>query len=371
MKTETPPSDAGAALSVDLPLPPPATQEPAGELAAQAPEAFDAEVVEPPSVALVAVESSGSLAQDHQAFGPADVLRNFLEGKTKNTLVNYQNDLRAFTKWRGFDSQKEALGDLLSMDGPHANALMLRWLAEMSKEVVGRGKPLSSGTQARRLSTFRSCTKVARLLGLITWTLEIEGPKVEAYRDTRGPSIEEVQAMMLACSNHRDRALVHLTASLGLRRVEICQLNREDYDRERRQLSVLGKGNKTFVFTVPTVAVEYLNTLIDTDKIIDPKAPIFQPVNRPGQRLSTNGVYEIVERIGKNAGLTAHPHGLRHMAITTGLDEADGDVRRVRRFSRHAKVETVMVYDDSRRDDAGEIAELVSNRLAGRKKEGE
>jgi integrase len=54
------------------------------------------------------------------------------------------------------------------------------------------------------------------------------------------------------------------------------------------------------------------------------------------------------------------PHGLRHAAITTALDVTRGDVRAVQRLSRHAKVDTVLVYDDARRDLGGEVAKLIA-----------
>jgi hypothetical protein len=54
-----------------------------------------------------------------------------------------------------------------------------------------------------------------------------------------------------------------------------------------------------------------------------------------------------------------NPHGLRHQGITRALDLAKGDVRKVRRFSRHAKLETLLRYDDNRRDEAGAIAHLL------------
>ncbi len=47
-------------------------------------------------------------------------------------------------------------------------------------------------------------------------------------------------------------------------------------------------------------------------------------------------------------GLRLTPHKLRHSAITAALDATGGDVRRVQRLSRHARLETVMVYDDNR-----------------------
>jgi integrase len=60
------------------------------------------------------------------------------------------------------------------------------------------------------------------------------------------------------------------------------------------------------------------------------------------------------------ASCGTHPHELRHQGITRALDLVGGDVRRVQRFSRQANLETLLRYDDHRRDEAGAIAQLLS-----------
>jgi integrase/recombinase XerC len=50
---------------------------------------------------------------------------------------------------------------------------------------------------------------------------------------------------------------------------------------------------------------------------------------------------------------------LRHQGITRALDLAGDDVRKVRRFSRHAKLDTLLKYDDNRRDEAGALARML------------
>jgi integrase/recombinase XerC len=77
--------------------------------------------------------------------------------------------------------------------------------------------------------------------------------------------------------------------------------------------------------------------------------------------LTHDGVYAIVRAYGKAAlGRPIRPHALRHTAITLALDVARGDVRKVRSFSRHADVRTVMIYDDNRQDHGGKLAEAIS-----------
>jgi integrase/recombinase XerC len=71
----------------------------------------------------------------------------------------------------------------------------------------------------------------------------------------------------------------------------------------------------------------------------------------------------MVGALGRRAGLPrpARPHGLRHQGITRALDLFSGDVRKVQKFSRHATLETLLIYDDARRDDAGQIARALGN----------
>jgi hypothetical protein len=75
------------------------------------------------------------------------------------------------------------------------------------------------------------------------------------------------------------------------------------------------------------------------------------------------GDYGVVRALARHAGLDGviSPHRLRHAAITQALDGTGGDVRRVKRFSRHAKIDTLLAYDDNRTDQAGEVSALLAN----------
>jgi integrase/recombinase XerC len=57
------------------------------------------------------------------------------------------------------------------------------------------------------------------------------------------------------------------------------------------------------------------------------------------------------------------PHRIRHSAITAALDATDGNVRKVQKLSRHANLETLMVYDDNREKAQLEITELLDDLL--------
>jgi integrase/recombinase XerC len=78
--------------------------------------------------------------------------------------------------------------------------------------------------------------------------------------------------------------------------------------------------------------------------------------------MSGNGLYVVIEKLGKKAGVKVKPHGLRHAAITKALEETHGNLRAVQKFSRHKDPKMLMVYDDARQDLQGQVAELVDSR---------
>jgi integrase/recombinase XerC len=67
----------------------------------------------------------------------------------------------------------------------------------------------------------------------------------------------------------------------------------------------------------------------------------------------------VVKKLGKKAGVNVKPHGLRHSAITRVLDFTNGDICKVRQFSRHKSHDLLIRYDDNRKDFAAEISNLV------------
>ena len=60
---------------------------------------------------------------------------------------------------------------------------------------------------------------------------------------------------------------------------------------------------------------------------------------------------------------TVRPHGLRHTAITEALEVSGGNLRAAARFSRHQRLETILIYDDNRTDVAGQLAAKVTSRF--------
>lgn len=295
----------------------------------------------------------------------------FLAGRNARTLAAYRADLADFAAFVGAASVEEAAGALLGNGHGAANELALAYRAHLTE----RG--LAPATIGRRLAALRSLAKLARTLGMVPWTLEVESPRARSYRDTRGPGADGYRALLAAVDGRhekaaRDRALLHLLFDLALRRSEVVGLDVEDVEAEtvtdigRGTVAVLGKGKlQTERLSLPTptrAALEdWLRVRPDVVEA-DGRRPLFVNFDRAGAagRLSGTGLYGLVQKLGRRVGLAVRPHGLRHAAITEALDRTHGNVRAVRSFSRHAKLDTLNVYDDARRDLGGNVAALVA-----------
>jgi integrase/recombinase XerC len=97
----------------------------------------------------------------------------------------------------------------------------------------------------------------------------------------------------------------------------------------------------------------------------NPDAALFCSVNKgyKNGRLTPDGIYKIVRKIATEAGITkiVSPHRIRHSSITAALDATAGDVRKVQKLSRHANLNTLMIYDDNRINHQGEVTQLLDD----------
>ena len=260
----------------------------------------------------------------------ARLLRAFLAGRAPSTLKGYAADLRDFTRFLGADSPDAAAALLLSRGAGGGNETGLLYRAHLQE------RQLAPSTINRRLAALRSLVKLARTLGLVSWSLEVEGLRSEAYRDTRGPGTDGYRKLLAQLDGRadprstRDRACVRLLYDLGLRRVEVCRLDQSDYDPTGPALLVLGKGRREKQrLSLPPTTAAAIATWLAVRPTTDSPA-LFVRVDRPGGgRLDGSTLYRIVRGLGEKAGIRARCHGLRHSSITRVLDLSGGtSVRR-------------------------------------------
>jgi integrase/recombinase XerC/integrase/recombinase XerD len=145
----------------------------------------------------------------------------------------------------------------------------------------------------------------------------------------------------------RDRAMLELAYSCGLRCEEIVNLDRGAMDFESEQLRVLGKGQKERILPVGEPAQKALRSYLDRGRhalASDPGEPALF-LSKSGRRLSNS---DVTRRLGlwtREAAMAAgvSPHSLRH-SFATHLLEGGADLRTIQELLGHASISTTQVY---------------------------
>lgn len=277
----------------------------------------------------------------------------------------YRGEIDAFAAFGAQGDTDTAMAAFLALSDFQAHATVDAWRAAKLEQ------KLSPASVNRSMSALNSFTASARRHGLTQLRLEARGVKSQAYRDTRGPGLEGVRDMLALAEARpdrhratRDAAIVMLAFGLGLRRGEIVAIDIADIDLAAGTLAIMGKGRlEKEKLTVPAEVKDALGNWLHYRRATDPAAPVFIGLSRASRgdgRLTGDGLLRIIAGLGERVGIRARPHGLRHAAVTEALNAFGGDFRKVRSFSRHASLETVRKYDDSRADHAGQVSKALA-----------
>ncbi|MCA9388414.1 tyrosine-type recombinase/integrase [Candidatus Berkelbacteria bacterium] len=169
----------------------------------------------------------------------------------------------------------------------------------------------------------------------------------------------------------RIRALIALLIFQGLRTIEICRLDWNDFDEQNAQLAIRGKGkdDKEFVPLHPKTAEalslyqysffekrQYESKFkTDTAALMRLlRSAMFVSYSNSSQhkRLSPRGLRSIIKPILTYLGIKKTVHGFRHFYTTTLIQGYDGNLLDVARYTRHKSLEMLQVYDDSIKEKA-------------------
>ncbi|MBA3683902.1 MAG: tyrosine-type recombinase/integrase [Planctomycetes bacterium] len=302
-------------------------------------------------------------ALDAEAVGR--LMADFRAARSPHTLRAYEADLAAFATHAGASTVGDAVRELLSAGPGAANSAVLRYKDRLLTD------ELAPATINRRLAALRSVVRVARLVGLITWSIEIPGLRTTPYRDTRGPGRAGFQRLVQLAADQaepkrsRDLAILWLLYGRALRREEIASLDLEHLDMVGARVRVMGKHRREREWlTVPPATIRSLAEWLAVRG--DSQGPLFHRVDRAAAmagdrgRLTAKSIERLVSDLGKRLGLRVRPHGLRHAAITEVLDVTRGDFRTTQRFGRLQSANVLRFYDDNREDLGGEASRLIA-----------
>lgn len=138
----------------------------------------------------------------------------------------------------------------------------------------------------------------------------------------------------------RDRAILELLYSSGLRLAEVQGLSLGDLDLHSGLVSVLGKGSKRRVVPIGGKAKDALREWLALRRGGE-RSAVF--VSRSGRRLGARAIQERVRRWARRYGIELHPHMLRH-SFASHLLESSGDLRAIQELLGHADLGTTQIY---------------------------
>lgn len=253
-----------------------------------------------------------------------------------NTRQAYARDLGAWISWC-----EDRSVDPLAALRPHVDAY--------ARHLEADG--LAPTTRARRLAALSAFYRYASGLGAVgaNPAADVRRPRTGEGYVSLTPALdrEEVSRLLAVATDPRDRALVVLLVTEGLRVSEALALDLGASETVRGHATVVvtGKGGRSDRIPLPPVVQDAISALAEAEGRTT--GPVF--VGQDGERLSRHGVTRALTRLGRRAGLerTLTPHMLRATAITLALD-AGASLRDVQDLARHADPRTTRRYDRNR-----------------------
>jgi site-specific recombinase XerD len=281
-----------------------------------------------------------------------ELKKQFLEyleierGRSVKTVENYDRYLERFFTFAKVKKPSDLTEEQIREFRLHLNR-------QPGTKLGGRVEPMKRRTQNYYLIALRAFLKFMRKRGIEALSPErIELAKVpERSIDLISP--QELKRLMSAPDNKsieglRDRAVLELFFSTGLRISELCALSIDDVDLSREEFSVRGKGDKVRVVFLSDAAKDALRGYLSKRKDLDDALFVRygRKANDGGElRLQPRAVQRLLKRYAAAAGITRKvtPHVIRH-SFATDLLSNGADLRSVQALLGHAHIGTTQVY---------------------------
>ncbi|MCI0619457.1 tyrosine-type recombinase/integrase [Candidatus Wolfebacteria bacterium] len=294
--------------------------------------------------------------------------REFLEylevekGRSLKTVANYERYLNRFLGESG-----------VLFPGDITDETVRRFRLWLNRQSDGKGGTLKKKTQNYYLIALRAFLKYLARRSIPSLPPERIELAKSPERSLDLISADELGRLLKApqgsdLKSLRDRALLELLFSTGMRVSELCSLNR-DLDLGRDELSIRGKGEKVRVVFLSSAAKNTVKTYLakrsDMDEALFVR--LGRGVPKEGSlRLTPRSVERIVKHYAVKAGITRKvtPHIIRH-SFATDLLENGADLRSVQALLGHANIATTQVYTHVTDKHLREVHKAFHNRRCG------
>lgn len=257
-------------------------------------------------------------------------------GASKNTLAAYRSDLKIFNKWLAGKS-------FISVNSKHIQD----YFSDRQKNNIG------SSTQARILTSLHSFYQYLLANQLIKKdpTEQLSHPKLEKKLPVF-LNIQEVEKLLEAPSSsslfgQRDRAMLELLYSCGLRVSELINLSYHNINLKEEFIRIHGKGNKERVLPMGEIAIDYLMKYETNARPVllkNGQSDSYFLSNR-GSAMSRQNFFYIIKAYANQVGIDKplSPHSLRH-AFATHLVQKGADLRSVQLMLGHSDISSTQLY---------------------------
>ncbi|MFA7319303.1 MAG: site-specific tyrosine recombinase/integron integrase [Parcubacteria group bacterium] len=273
------------------------------------------------------------------------------KNRSPKTIENYDRHLEKFFAWAHIKSAEQIDGELMRNFRLHLNRVQDK-----------KGQNLKKITQNYYIIVVRSFLRYLSRRDILT----LQAEKIEVgktpEREVEFLSNQEIERILEAASGSdfkglRDRAILELLFSAGLRVSELTGIDREKINFKTGELSVRGKGSKIRVVFVSDTAAAALAAYLTVRTDVDPALFVrdvkglkkFESKNAAaesdGLRLTPRSVQRIVKHYALKAGIVkdVHPHTLRH-SFATDLLMNGADIRSVQEMLGHSSITTTQIY---------------------------
>ncbi len=270
---------------------------------------------------------------------------------SKFTIRNYSHYLKKFRDWFEKHYAQEYIEKL-------TGEMVRRYRLHLSRFEDIHGKRLSPTTQSYYVISLRAFLKYCAKKGIKTLSPEkVDLPKGEEHR-IKFLDRDQVERLLTSpdtstMAGLRDKAILEILFSTGMRVSEIAKLDIDKIDLKQREFGIIGKGRRARVVFLTDRSAQWLNRYLATRT--DPYRALWIRIPKSGEwdpgmggeraRLSIRGIQRIVEKYRRVAGLPikVSPHVLRHSFATTLLQQG-ADLRSVQEMLGHKNVATTQIY---------------------------
>lgn len=257
---------------------------------------------------------------------------------SNNSIESYITDL---TKYIDFLKKKYEVKDLSDI----TNEMVKKYVQSLKKG------GFESSSISRKISAIKAFHKyISNDLGITNVTVNLKKPK----KEEKLPivlSLEEINMMFDTIKTNepldlRNRCMLEFLYGSGLRISELLALNTENISLHKKELHVIGKGNKERIVPLSDMAIDAFSKWMSKGKShIKTKNNNLLFVNKNGEKLTRQGVWKLIKQIARDAGITKEisPHTLRH-SFATHLLNNGFNLRYVQFLLGHKDISTTQIY---------------------------